>query len=231
VHVRAKEILVREIEPRRSNLGGDHELRPAKEVLVVRISSRAVVEDEGRLAASACTAAPLRVVRRGRRDVPHVDDVELGDIHAELHRRRAEEQRKLPFTEGVFSLLTLGRRHLGRVFPGAETLAVGSDSFVEPDKEGVRSPTVRGRRRNPDRVVIRAGTVAGHPAEHARCELVAGDVLVVARLRDLDHETCYTERSQQAEDYALRVVEGQTVGASIWEGRAPAEVLDEAATS
>jgi len=87
VHVRAEQVLVRQIESGWAHLSGDHELRAAEEVLVVRVPGRAVVEDERGLAASSRTPAALRVVRGGRRDVPHVDDIELGDVHPKLHRR------------------------------------------------------------------------------------------------------------------------------------------------
>ena len=67
----------------------------AEEVLVVRAAGRAVGEHERGLPAAAGAAAALRVVRRRGRDVAHVDDVELGDVDAELHRRRAEQDRQL----------------------------------------------------------------------------------------------------------------------------------------
>ncbi len=78
---------------------------PLEEVLVVRAAGGAVGEDQGRLTAPARATAALGVVGRGRRDVAHVDHVELGDVDAQLHGRRAEEDRQAPFAETVLPLL------------------------------------------------------------------------------------------------------------------------------
>ena len=93
VDVGADEVLVGEVELRRRDLAGDHPLRAAEEVLVVAVAARAERVDQRGLAAAAGAAGALRVVRRRRRDVAQVDDVQRRDVDAELHRRRAEQHR------------------------------------------------------------------------------------------------------------------------------------------
>src|SRR4051812_10066724 len=63
VHVCAHEILVREIQPWRLHLSGNHPVRSTEEVLVVRVADRGIVENERRLSASPGATRPLRVVR------------------------------------------------------------------------------------------------------------------------------------------------------------------------
>ena len=83
--VRADQIAVPEIDTGRRDRPRDHPGGLAIEVLVVRAASRAVGEDQGGLSTAPGTAAALRVVGRGGRHVPQVDEVELGDVDAELH--------------------------------------------------------------------------------------------------------------------------------------------------
>ena len=74
-----------EIEQRRTNLAVHHALRIAEEVLVVGALGRGVGEHQGGLPAATGAAAALGVVRRGGRQVAHVDHHQLGDVDAELH--------------------------------------------------------------------------------------------------------------------------------------------------
>ena len=60
-------------------------LRISKEILIVGRAVGAVGDDEGGLTTTTGTPAALRVIRRSRRRVPHVDGVEGGDIDAKLH--------------------------------------------------------------------------------------------------------------------------------------------------
>ena len=59
------------------------------------VAGGAVGDDERRLAGAPGPAGPLRVVRRRRRDVAHRHRVEAGDVDAQLHRRRAVEERQV----------------------------------------------------------------------------------------------------------------------------------------
>src|SRR5207247_5085652 len=102
----------------------------------------AVVKDQCRLAAAPRPATPLSVVRGSRRHVAHVDDVQLGDIDSELHRRRAEKDWEPACPEVVLPLLALCRRNLCGVLARLEPLAVSGHALIEGDEEWVRAPTV-----------------------------------------------------------------------------------------
>ena len=85
--VRAHEIAIAHVDARRGHRARDHLAGLAEEILVVRAASGTVGEDQRRLPAATGPAAALRIVGRGRRDVAQVDEVQLGDVHAQLHRR------------------------------------------------------------------------------------------------------------------------------------------------
>ncbi len=175
----------------RSSRGGpdlarDHQLGPPEEVLVVRAAGGAVGEDERGLAAAAGAAGALGVVGRRRRHVAHVDDVELGDVDAELHRRRAEQDRQAR-RRGRRS--SRSSRSLGGTWAvcsrGVDALAVGGDLAVEArrrtgwcagPRSGARSGrgSGRGTRRVPSPAT---------PAHRRRGELVAGHGARLPRLR------------------------------------------------
>src|SRR5687768_4695559 len=95
----ADQILVRQFQTRRRHRSGNHVFRTLEEVLVVRTPCGAVRKDKGRLPAATCTSTALRVVSRSRRDIPHVDDVEFRNVHAEFHRWGAEEDGQLTVAE------------------------------------------------------------------------------------------------------------------------------------
>ncbi|MCY1546954.1 hypothetical protein D9M68_829850 [compost metagenome] len=71
-----------------------HAYRVSEVILVVRALRRAVGYDESGLSAAPRSARALGVVSRGRRRIAQVDDVELRDVDAQLHRRRAVKQRQ-----------------------------------------------------------------------------------------------------------------------------------------
>ena len=85
VDVGADEVAVPEVDARGLDRPRDHPGRLAVEVLVVGASSRAIGEDERGLPSAPGATASLRVVGRGGRHVPQVDEVELRDVDAELH--------------------------------------------------------------------------------------------------------------------------------------------------
>src|SRR5690606_3590949 len=71
----------------------------------------------------AGAAAALRVVRGRRRDVAQVDGVQSGDVDAELHRRRAEEDRQeaVRLTD-LAEVLFVGAELLTLLVPESEAL-------------------------------------------------------------------------------------------------------------
>ena len=198
MHVRSQEVFVREVETRRSHLARDHLFWPAKEVLVVRAARRAVVEDECGLTAAARAAASLRVVRRRRRNVAHVDDVEICDIDAELHRGRAEEDGQPRLAKALLARLALLRRHLGGVLARLEPLPVGGDAAVEVDEESVRCGAADRAPRDADRIVEGDRAVAGEPAHGGRDELVARDLALLPRLVHDRHQSGDTQPSSRS---------------------------------
>src|SRR5712692_4714855 len=96
--------LVGQIKPGRSHAAGDHFLSTLKKVLVVAVDRPAIGEDQAGLSLSAGPTAPLYVIRRRRGDVAEMDEVEISNINAEFHRRRANQVGE-PTPE--FSLLAL----------------------------------------------------------------------------------------------------------------------------
>ena len=117
---------------------------PAEEVLVVAVPARANVYTNAGCPLRPARPAALRVVRRRWRDVAEVDDVERGDVDAELHRRRAEQQRQRAGAEPLFALLTLLGRDLGRVLAGLDPLPAVDDRSVELDEKRVRAAASSG---------------------------------------------------------------------------------------
>src|SRR5688500_15134949 len=88
VQVCHEQLTVRKVEPRRLHGSGDQFRLIFEEVAIVWRVARAVRKDECALSAPTGTARPLRIVRRIRRGVAHVDDAEAADVNSELHRRR-----------------------------------------------------------------------------------------------------------------------------------------------
>ena len=107
MHVGSDQIFVRQVKPRQADCSGNHQLLTAEEILVMRIPRGAVGQDKSRLARSTGSATPLGIVRRGRRHVPHVDHVELADVDAELHGRRAIKDGELAGAEILLAFLPL----------------------------------------------------------------------------------------------------------------------------
>ena len=70
-------------------------------------------------------AAALGVVRRRRRHIAHVDGVQRGDVHAQLHRWRAVQEPQPGIAELLLALLAHAGIHLGRVLPRFQGLHKG----------------------------------------------------------------------------------------------------------
>ncbi len=178
------QIFVGQVHARWCDGAGDHALRAIEEVLVVRAAGCAVGKDERGLSAPAGAPAALRVVGRRRRNVAQVDDVQLGDVDAQLHRRRAEQDRQVAGAESLFAVEPVLVRDLGRVFAGLETQQLGCDGPVELDEVGVGPTTGIRQAGDGDRVVKRLGSVARDPDHRRGRNLVAGDL--VRRRRPVD---------------------------------------------
>ena len=168
VDVGPDQVLVGQVKTRQADGSGDHQLLAAEEILVVGVPRGAVGQHQSRLAAPPGPAAPLGVVRGGRRHVPHVDHVELADVDAKLHRGRAIEDRELAATEVLLALLALLVGNLGRVLVGLEPATVARDRAIELHEERVGAAAFVGQVGNPDRVVKRLVAVASVPG-HAGC--------------------------------------------------------------
>src|SRR5665811_1856486 len=113
--VRAHEVLVGQVDTRGGDNPGHHQLWAPEKVLVVRAPSRTVGVDERWLPAPAGATAALRVVGRRGRDVAHVDHVQLGDVHSQLHGGGAEEDGQVTLPKAILAPLPLGGGDLGGV--------------------------------------------------------------------------------------------------------------------
>ena len=105
--MRAGEIAISQVNARWGDGACNHLARLAKEVLVVRAASGTVGEDQRRLPAPSSPATALRIIGRSRRNIPQVNEVQLGNVHAQLHSRRAKEQGQITATEPIFALLAI----------------------------------------------------------------------------------------------------------------------------
>ena len=164
MHVRPEQVLVREFESGCLDLAGDHQLGLAEEVLIVAAARRAVGEHERRLAAPTGAARPLGVVRRGRRHVAHVDDVELRDVDTELHRRRAVQHREFRSPEPVLAVEAEVVGHLRGVLAGLDAEKILADRAVQVDEEAVGLDAFVGQVRHANVVVIRTSAVGDLPS-------------------------------------------------------------------
>ena len=228
VNVGADEVFVGNLGARRQDGSGHHLLRPPEEVAVVRAAGGAVGVDEGRLPASAGTAAALGVVRRGRRYVAQADDVEIGDVHAEFHGRRAEQYRQSARAEPLLTILALLVRHLSCVLSGLQVVQPESQLAVEMHEEGVCLRLFRACPRHPDGVPKRLCAVTGDPPERRRRDLVAGRV-ALGRLNGF-REPGNPEGPEKLRYDLLRLIHRDGLP-ELGECARPSQVLAEAASS
>src|SRR2546426_5541405 len=138
--MRSHEILVRQVESCRRDSSCHHVLWPFKEILVVRTPRGTVRKNERRLPASASATAALSIIGRRWRYVTHVDNIQLCDINAKLHRRRTIEDGQFAVPELFFALLAQVIGYLGGVFTRLQVMQVSGCSAVEFDEEGIRAP-------------------------------------------------------------------------------------------
>src|SRR5690606_20954516 len=87
----------------------------AEEVLVVSVTLGSKRSDECRSPTSARASCPLGIVRRRRWDIAQEHRAELANVDAQLHCRRAEEDRQEPGAEVALAGLAVRGIDLARV--------------------------------------------------------------------------------------------------------------------
>ena len=102
----------------------------------------------------------------------------VGDVDAELHRRRAEQHRQLGRAEALLAFLAFLGAHLGGVLARFDALRAARLVAVEVDEELVRASAVGRRTRHADLVVDGHCAVAGQPAQLGGRDLIPGDAVV-----------------------------------------------------
>lgn len=168
------EIAVAEVDAGRRDGAGDHIGGLFEIVLVVRTAARAVGVDERWLAAAARSAAALGVVGGRGRHVAQVDDVQLGDVDAQFHGGRAEQQWKLGAAEILFAFLAIFGGDLGGVLAGFEPTFQVDEAAVALDEVAVAFGRDFARVEQAGFVERLDVAVAGEPAEGVGVELIAG---------------------------------------------------------
>ncbi len=125
--VGANQVFIGQIEAPGADGAGHHVRRPLEEVLVVGAAGGAIGVDQRRLAAATGPAAALGVVGRRGGDVAHVDRVQLGNVDAQFHRGRAEQQRQDGLAKLLLALFADFTGHLRGVLSGFDALQVEGD--------------------------------------------------------------------------------------------------------
>ena len=145
-------------------------------ILVVRAPSRAVCVNKRRLPASARPPAALGVVGRRRRHVAEVDDVQLGDVDAQLHRRRAKQQREVGRPESFFPLLAIFRRDLGGVLARFQSRLQINEASIAFDEVFVDLWRDLAHIEQSCQIRRSSFSIPGQPTECIRIDLIARDV-------------------------------------------------------
>ncbi len=200
VDVRAHEVLVGQIQPRWRDRSRDHRVLMAEEVLIVRAARGAIREDQCGLPAPARPAAALRVIGGRGRHVAQVDHVELGDVHAQLHRGRAIEDGQTSLAELALALLAQLVGHLGGVLARLHAAQVGGDSTVELHEERIRGGGLRRWVGNADGIAEGLTPRASSPAQGRGRYLIARHIFRARRGRDHLHQARDPQPRQQVHD-------------------------------
>ena len=185
------QVLVRQVEPRRRDRTGDHSLRALEKVLIVWAATGAVGEHQCRLPAASCPSAPLGIVGRRGRHVAHIDDVELGNVDAELHRRRAVEHGELGFAKVFLAFLAYVVGDLRRVLAGLDPVQVRCHAAVELDEEGVDLSARARPSWHADQIVEGLRPVSGDPSHRIGGHLVSRHPGLVAGLVHHLYQACH----------------------------------------
>src|SRR5271157_6002662 len=189
LHVSPQERFICQVETRGADIPRDHIRATAEEILVVTVERSAISEDQARLSLAPRAAAALGVIGRGRGDVAQVNQVEVGDVHAQLHGRRAHQVGQpatqlgflprvavLPAEPAFPALALAGLDHLRSVLSCLKRRQRGGRLAVEPLEERIH----RGRKvgvtmdagsTGIDRVNGRRAAVAQSPAQACRVKL------------------------------------------------------------
>ncbi|OQC03532.1 MAG: hypothetical protein BWX80_02759 [Candidatus Hydrogenedentes bacterium ADurb.Bin101] len=196
VDVGTDQVPVAQIDARRRHGAGHHLAGLAEVILVVGAAARAIGIDQGRLSAAPRTAAALGIVGRGRRHVAHVHQVQLGNVHAELHGGGTEQERQVGFTKLLFAFLPVVRGHLGGMLPGFQDAVQIDKLTVTLHEIGIDLGGYLPRFQQA-RAIKRAHFAgAGNPAQRTMVNLIAGNVAAA----DLLHDAVTLERQQQETD-------------------------------
>lgn len=118
VDMGTNEVAIPQINAGRDDRASNHPIGVFEVILIVRAATGAVGINQRGLSTTTGAATALRVVGRGRRDVAKIDDVKLGDVHAEFHRWGTEQQRQFRSTKAIFAFLAVFGRHLSGVLAG-----------------------------------------------------------------------------------------------------------------
>ncbi len=237
LEVGADQVFVGQIQPRRGHLSRHHVLGAAEVVLVVAVARRAVRGHQRGLTGTARPARALRVVRRGRRYVAHQHGVERGDVHAQLHRRGAVQQRQFGLPEQLLTLQPVLRKDLGGVLPRVQAGQLGGRGAVEVPEERVDARALAasvGARQRVDHAPL---TGSGPPDQVGGRHPVTGALLrraaSVGRAGELRgrvhlaHQIRVPQHLQQILDDGLYVVQREGRIAQL--GYVPLQVLAELA--
>ena len=198
--MRTDEVAVAKVDPGRRHAAGNHPDRLTVEVLIVRAASGAVGEYHGRLPASAGASAALRVVGRRRRNVAQIDQVQLLDVDAQFHRRRAEHERKLAVTEAVLPLLPVLRRHLRGVLACLEDTPEVHEASIALHEVAIhlkRQPSLVREAGAVERAIL---TGTGQPAQRVGVKLVAWAVVSAPTPHLLDNAVALQGQKQKPDD-------------------------------
>jgi len=150
VDVGSQQGFVAEVEAGRAHAARDNFFPAAEEVLVVAVERAAIGEDEARLSLTSGPAAALGVVGGRGGYIAEMDQVEVGDVHAQFHGRGADRIGQAPAESALFlgvnvfpAEAALPARplseldHLGGMLAGFEGGQGGGGLLVEALEEGV----------------------------------------------------------------------------------------------
>ena len=213
MQMRPHKRLVRQVKPGRAHTSRHHVRPSVEKVLIVTVDGTAVCEHQSRLPLPSGSPAALRVVRRRRWDVSQVHEVEVGNIDAQFHRRRADHVGKSPEpiplllcitgfpTKPPFAFLPLSRLHnLRRMLPRLHRRQRRGRGAVEPLEERIhRCRHFRvarsARASRVERVRWGRRPVAQTPQQAGRIKLV--EPMIFYRLQ-LDQEALPGKHVQEA---------------------------------
>jgi hypothetical protein len=134
--MRPHQRLVGDVEARRTHTAGHHVGATLEEILVVTVDRAAIGEHQSRLSLPSGATAALRVVGGRGRHVSHVDEVKIGDVHAEFHRGRTNQIRQAAQAVALFGGV--------RVFPAEAAFAALAFARLD-DLGGVFAGFQRGK--------------------------------------------------------------------------------------